>query len=295
MKNTEFDVTGMSCAACSSHVEKSVRAMEHVVEVSVNLLQNNMTVTFDNDKISEEDIINTVKNAGYGASIKKLSLEKTSKKENPYTKRLILSLIFMIPLFYLSMGHMLNWYLPPALHNTKINGIVQFFLTIPVLTVNISIFKSGITKLIKAAPNMDSLITIGVLSSFIFSISMLGKQDHLYFESAAMILTFVTLGKYLETRAKRKTTTAIESLMKLVPDTVIIEENGIEKEIPSSKLKKGDIIIIKPGYKIPVDGIVLTGESSIDESAITGESMPNIRSSHIWYCCNSSPKGFFHG
>lgn len=276
MKNVEFDVTGMSCASCSAHVEKAVSALSGMENASVNLLANSMTAVFDETKLTESDIIRAVKAAGYGASVKsdKADLNAGGKKENPYAKRLILSIIFTLPLFYVSMGHMMNLPLPHALHNMKINGILQLFLTLPVICVNFGIFKNGIVKLFKGAPTMDSLIAIGVLSSFIFSVAELGKSAHLYFESAAMILTFVTLGKYMETRAKSKTTTAIEALMDLVPDTVIIEENGTMKEIPSSQLKKDDTVVIKPGARVPVDGIVISGESSVDESAITGESIP---------------------
>ena len=283
MKNIEFDVTGMSCASCSAHVEKAVKSLKGVEDASVNLLQNSMTAVFDEMKISESDIIRAVQDAGYGARVKKdkadIADKSKKKKDNPYTKKLILSVIFTLPLFYVSMGHMMGWYLPHVFHDMKINGIVQLFLTIPVISVNFGIFKNGIIKLFKGVPTMDSLIAIGVLSSFIFSIWELGKQPHLYFESAAMILTFVTLGKYLETRAKSKTTTAIEALMNLVPDTVITEENGVQKEIPASMLKKGDIVIIKPGARIPADGTVISGESSVDESAITGESIPVFKES----------------
>lgn len=274
MKNTDFNVTGMSCAACSAHVEKSVSTLSGVEAVSVNLLGNSMNVTFNEEITNEEEIIEVVKKSGYGANIKTAEIQKKPPKKNIYKKRLILSLIFTVPLFYVSMGHMMGWYLPKTLHNTMINGVLQLMLTLPVIIVNFSIFKSGIIKLFKLAPNMDSLIAIGVLSSFIFSLFVLGKQEHLYFESATMILTFVTLGKYLETQAKAKTTTAIEALTELIPDTVIIEENGIQKEIPLQSLKAGDFMIIKPGMRIPADGVVRDGESSIDESAITGESIP---------------------
>ncbi len=214
MKNVEFDVTGMSCASCSAHVEKAVNALSGIESASVNLLANSMTAVFDETKLTESDIIRAVKAAGYGASVKsdKADLNAGRKKENPYAKRLILSIIFTLPLFYVSMGHMMNLPLPHALHNMKINGILQLFLTLPVICVNFGIFKNGIVKLFKGAPTMDSLIAIGVLSSFIFSVAELGKSAHLYFESAAMILTFVTLGKYMETRAKSKTTTLLRLL-----------------------------------------------------------------------------------
>ena len=278
MKNAEFNVTGMSCAACSAHVEKSVLALQGVETVSVNLLGNSMNVTFQDEITNEEKIIETIKKAGYGASLKSNALEKKLPKKNIYKLRLILSIIFTLPLFYISMGHMMNWYLPKAFHDKMINGVTQLILILPVIIINFSIFKNGIIKLMKLVPTMDSLIAIGVLSSFLSSLFSVGKTDHLYFESAAMILTFVTLGKYLETRAKTKTTTAIEALYELVPDTVVTEENGIQKEIPLSSLKTGDIMIIKPGTRIPADGIVIEGESSVDESAITGESIPVYKS-----------------
>lgn len=275
MKSCEFTVSGMSCAACSACVEKAVGSMAAVESVSVNLLGASMNVSFNDEEISESDIINAVTAAGYGAKIKTAEdSRKKYEKKNEYTKRLILSAVFMIPLFYVSMGHMLGLYLPKFLHNMTINGAVQLVLCLPVIAVNLKTFKNGVIKLFKGSPTMDSLIAVGVLASFIFSLFLLGKEEHLYFESASMILTFTTLGKYLEERAKRKTTTAIEALINLVPDVAVIEENGEQKEIPVDKLKKGDIVLIKPGAKIPVDGTVTEGEASVDESAITGESVP---------------------
>jgi P-type Cu+ transporter len=302
LKSQKFEVTGMTCSACSSRIEKDLNKTEGVIQVNVNLLSNNMMVNYDETIINPSDIVRVVENSGYSASY---SDTKTStvKKQNNNTDtkleikemktRLIISFLFAVPLFYISMGHMLNWPLPNIFHGTE-NAITfaftQLLLALPVMIVNNKYYKVGFKTLFKGSPNMDSLIAIGTSAALLYGVFAIYKIGYglghmnmdmvmtysmdLYFESAAVILALITLGKYLETKAKGKTSDAIKKLMDLSPKTALIERNGEELQIPVEEVVKEDIVIVKPGQSIPVDGIITFGNSSIDESMLTGESMP---------------------
>lgn len=298
MTKEVFSVTGMTCASCSARVEKTVSKLQGVELVSVNLLTNSMEVRFDNSVINSDKIIYAVENAGYGASLKgKQSPSKNSSQNIDEVKsakqRLIWSLIFLIPLFYISMGHMMGMPLPHFMHGTE-NAITfaftQFLLTIPIVFINFHYFKNGFKNLIKLSPNMDSLIAIGSSASIIYGIFAIyrigwgyGHNDialveqysmDLYFESAGTILTLITLGKFLESKAKRKTTDAITKLINLKPQTATVMRNGKTTEVPVEQVLSGDIVAIKQGSIIPVDGVITKGNCTVDESIITGESMP---------------------
>lgn len=295
----KFDVTGMTCSACSAHVEKSVSKLEGVQCVNVNLLQNSMVVEYDDNALGTTDIIHAVESGGYGASVQ----GETKMQEAPKNvaaeemhhmkRRLIASFCFLIPLFYISMGHMMGAPLPAILlgdENVMIFALTQLFLTIPVLIINKKYYVVGFKALWNRAPNMDSLIALGSAASVVYSVfaiySMAYAMGHgdlmtahhygmeLYFESAAMILTLITVGKYMETRSKGKTSEAISKLMDLAPKTATVLRNGVEREIPVEEVVTGDTIIVKPGQRIPVDGKIMEGFSAVDESAITGESIP---------------------
>lgn len=295
----KFDVTGMTCSACSAHVEKSVSKLEGVQCVNVNLLQNSMVVEYDDNTLGTTDIIHAVESGGYGASVQ----GETKTQETPKNvaaeemhhmkRRLIASFCFLIPLFYISMGHMMGAPLPAILlgdENVMIFALTQLFLTIPVLIINKKYFVVGFKALWNKAPNMDSLIALGSAASVVYSVfaiySMAYAMGHgdlmtahhygmeLYFESAAMILTLITVGKYMETRSKGKTSEAISKLMDLAPKTATVLRGGVEQEIPVEEVVTGDTIIVKPGQRIPVDGKIIEGFSAVDESAITGESIP---------------------
>ena len=275
-----FNVTGMSCAACSAHVDRSVKALNGIISVNVNLLNNSMEVEYDSSIITVNEIIKTVKKGGYGASEKKENESRDSQSETLsqikiMKKRLILSLIFTVPLFILSMGPMLGLEFLEFLNFNGV-GYVQAALCIPVIIVNIKYILKGFKNLFKGRPSMESLIAIGTGASFVYSIVLLitGKGHHYYFESCAMILALVTLGKTLEAGAKNKTGEAIRRLLSMTPKVALVEKNGEVIEIPTKDVKENDIIHIKSGAAIPVDGILIEGNLSVDESAITGESMP---------------------
>lgn len=294
----KFDITGMTCSACSSHVDKSVRRLSGVCEVNVNLLKNSMVVEYDENVLDTQNIINAVKSGGYGASVagaQKQQITDAAKnsEEKSVKNRLIVSFACLIPLMYISMGHM--WGLPflevfDKIENALAFAFTQFLLTIPVVFVNRKYFKAGFKSLLKGSPNMDTLIAVGSGASLLYGIYAiymigyaLGIANHtlahefmmnLYFEGAAMILTLITLGKYFEARAKGKTTEAIEKLMDLSPKTAVILKDQKQITIPIEEVQKGDIAIVKAGETIPVDGIIIKGSASVDESAITGESIP---------------------
>ncbi len=305
MKKESFDITGMTCSACSARVEKAVNQLPGMQEVSVNLLKNSMVASFDESVINTQAIIEAVEKAGYGAephskemrvtqsdsSKEEMSLEQ--KQYQSKKKQLISSLIFTIPLFYISMGHMFGWPLPAGLlgmENAMIYAFTQFLLLIPIVMINRNYFKVGFKTLLQRSPNMDSLIAIGSGAAIVYGIYAIYKiaygQGHmdmemvdkymmdLYFESAGTILTLITLGKTLEARAKGKTSDAIKKLMNLAPKTARVERDGREIEIPVEEVKEGDCVIIKAGESVPVDGVVIEGFSTIDESALTGESIP---------------------
>ncbi len=298
----KYDVTGMSCTACSAYVDKVVRKIDGVTEVNVNLLTNSMVVDYDEKKTNDEAIIAAVVDGGYGASVvKENTIEKSEKKSDTKSadelavmkKRIIFSFIFLIPLYWVSMGHMVHLPLPEWLcgvENAMSFALIQFLLTLPIIIINQKYFINGTKNFIHKAPNMDSLIMTGSSAALLygcfamFKISYaLGHNDlemvkyystNLYFESAATILTLVTLGKFLETRSKGKTSEAIAMLMDLAPKTAIVERNTVEGEIPVEQVVVGDIVIVKPGMSIPVDGIITEGNTSVDQSALTGESIP---------------------
>ena len=295
----KFDVTGMTCSACSAHVEKSVSKLEGVQCVNVNLLQNSMVVEYDDNALGTTDIIHAVESGGYGASVQGENKTQEAPKNvaaeemHHMKRRLIASFCFLIPLFYISMGHMMGAPLPAILlgdENVMIFALTQLFLTIPVLIINKKYYVVGFKALWNRAPNMDSLIALGSAASVVYSVfaiySMAYAMGHgdlmtahhygmeLYFESAAMILTLITVGKYMETRSKGKTSEAISKLMDLAPKTATVLRNGVEQEIPVEEVVTGDTIIVKPGQRIPVDGKIIEGFSAVDESAITGESIP---------------------
>ena len=311
MRKEQFDITGMTCSACSARVEKSVAKLPGIQEVSVNLLKNSMVASYDEAALDTGQIIQAVEKAGYGAIPKagqsKPAAERTaasvpagkpavSTAQAEYAqmkRRLLLSAVFTIPLFYISMGHMMGWPLPGGLlgmENAITFAFTQFLLLIPVVFVNAKYYRMGFKTLFHGSPNMDSLIAIGSGAAIVYGIYAIFKigigfgygdmetvhnfMMDLYFESAGMILTLITLGKTLEARAKGKTSDAITKLMNLAPKTATVERNGVEQQIPVEQVQQGETLIVKAGESVPVDGVVLEGFSSVDESALTGESIP---------------------
>lgn len=298
MKKERYSVTGMTCSACSAHVQKAVAAVNGVQSVQVNLLQNNMTVEFDETAVTPEVIFSAVKKAGYGAM--PLQTNDTSAADttpivshHAERNRLIWSIVFLIPLFYIGMGHMIGFPLPSFLQehgSMMLIALIELILVIPILFLNRTYFIKGTTSLLHGAPTMDTLIALGSAASFCYSLYAtfaiaydIGQMDmnaahshmnQLYYESAGMILTLISLGKFLEAQSKAKTTDAISSLVKLTPQTALVRRNGIEQEIPTASIQVGDTILVKTGAAIPADGTILTGQGSIDESALTGESLP---------------------
>ena len=295
----KFDITGMTCSACSAHVYKAVSNLDGVKNVNVNLLSNNMVVEYD-DNIKPSDIITAVVDAGYGAQVasqtknndKKVNKEQINESDLMY-ERLKYSFIFFIPVLYLSMGPMMHLPNLPILQgyeNSLNYAFTLFLLTIPIVFINRAFFIKGYKALIHKAPNMDTLVALGAFSAMIYGIfaiyrigyglavsnhELVMKYSHsLYFESAATILTLITLGKYLEAKSKKKTSKALEKLMDLTPKTAIIERDGKEYAVLVDEVKAGDIVIVKPGGSIAVDGEIIEGNTTIDQSSITGESMP---------------------
>ena len=294
----QYTVTGMSCAACSARVEKAVSAVPGVTSCSVSLLTNSMGVE---GTASAEAVVSAVQAAGYGASLKGASCAPTAAaqedaladRETPALKRrLIASLGFLIALMYVSMGHMMwGWPLPACLAGNHVAmGLLQMLLTIAVMVINQKFFINGFRSLLHGAPNMDTLVALGAAASFGYStyalFAMTGAQvrgdaaavmqymHEFYFESAAMILALITVGKMLEARSKGKTTDALRSLMKLAPQTATLVRGGQELSVPIAQVRRGDVFVVRPGESIPVDGVVLEGESAVNESALTGESIP---------------------
>ncbi len=304
----KFEITGMSCSACSSRVEKCVRNLTGTENVAVNLLTNSMTVEYDEAVLNDSDIIGAVEKAGYGANFPQKAPSKNAtsgeNKINIVDKqlknmklRLIVSIVFLIPLMYIAMGHMAGFPLPDFLRSTE-NAVAfalsQFLLCMPIIYVNRNYFIRGYNTFFYGAPNMDSLIAIASTAAIAYGIYAifrigygLGIQDwqlvsayrmNLYFDAAAMILTLITVGKYLEVKSKGKTGEAIAKLIDMAPKTATIERNGEVQEVPIEQVMVGEIVHVKPGTIIPVDGIVLEGITNIDESAITGESIPVYKS-----------------
>lgn len=293
----QYNVTGMSCASCVARVEKAVNKVDGVTSCSVNLLTNSMSVDGD---VKSSDVISAVEKAGYGASLKGNSSKENKTNDEPLKdtetpklkKRLFSSLVFLLLLMYISMGHMMwGFPLPSILANNHIAmGLIQLLLTGIIMVINQKFFISGFKALIHRSPNMDTLVALGAGASFIFSVyslfAMTNAQvnndmslvmkymDEFYFESAGMILTLITLGKMLESYSKGKTTNAIKGLMNLAPKKATILVDNAEKVVPIEEVKIGDIFVVKPGENIPVDGVVIEGESAVNESALTGESIP---------------------
>lgn len=294
----QYKVTGMSCAACSAHVEKAVCKVPGVTGVTVSLLTNSMSVE---GTASSGDIIDAVTKAGYGAALKgKENKEGAEAADNPLEdketpvirKRFIISLCFLLPLMYVSMGHMMwGWPLPDRLSENHIAiGLIQLLFTIAIMVINQKFFISGFAGLRHGSPNMDTLVALGAGASFVYSTyalfamtdahlsgnhqAVMTYMHEFYFESAAMILTLITLGKMLESFSKGKTTNALKSLMDLAPKTAVVVRNQEEITVPVDQVVKGDIFVVRPGENIPVDGIIIEGNSAVDESALTGESIP---------------------
>ena len=307
LKKETYDVTGMSCAACSSRVEKAVSGQNGVQQVSVNLLKNSMVVEYDESALSSAQIVAAVEQAGYGASPhekpgaaapaaqsgKQGGLSAAQEAYRGMKRRLALSLVFTVPLFYLSMGHMMGWPLPECflgMENAMTFAFTQFLLLIPIVFLNRQYYIGGCKALIQRAPNMDSLIALGSGAAILYGIYAIyrigigfGQMDmdvvhtymmELYFESAGTILTLITMGKTMEARAKGKTSDAITKLMDLAPKTATVERDGTERVIPAAEVQPGEVLIVKAGESVPVDGVVLEGASAVDESALTGESIP---------------------
>ena len=294
----QYSITGMSCAACQAHVEKAVSKVNGVTSCSVSLLTNSMSVE---GTATAAEIIAAVQSAGYGAELKGATAQKGANttadelkdKETPrLLARFIASIVFLLPLMYVTMGHMmLNWPLPPFFDGNHVAmGLVQLLLCVIIMVINQKFFVSGFKSLWRRAPNMDALVALGATAAFTYSVvalflmadaqvndgamAAMKYMDEMYFESAATILTLITLGKLLEARSKGRTTDALKGLMQLAPKTATVVRDGQEVTVPVEQVKKGDVYVVRPGESIPVDGIVLEGNSAVDESALTGESIP---------------------
>ena len=287
MMTEQFAVTGMTCAACSAHVEKAVSRLSGVQSAPVNLMLGSMTVTYDEKAVTEGDIIAAVKAAGYGASPASQTDQGQLRRDQDAAlrrrkKHLIWSVVFLVPLFYLSMGHMMGLPLPQVLMHPLLLACLQLALVIPILILNRNYFTVGFSRLVKLSPNMDSLVAVGAAAGLVYSLIEMGLlaagqvsgMPDLYFESAGMILTLVTVGKYLEERSRGKTTGAISALLALAPESAMVRRQGQELTIPTEEIVAGDTVIVRQGGRIPVDGVITDGHAAVDESAITGESLP---------------------
>lgn len=307
MKNEKFHITGMTCAACQANITRNVGKLDGVEEVNVSLLANQMTVAYDEEKTDEQAIIHAVTEIGYGASGTETEAQKdsgfgkewqnrremTEENQKEMQRRLITSVAILIPLMYVAMGPMMSLPVPGFLvgmENSLISALTQLLLTVPVMIINRHFYQSGFKALVKKAPNMDSLVAIGSAAAFVYGVFSMyrmaygfghGDMDlvhqyghELYFESCAMILTLITVGKYLEARSKAKTSDALRKLVDLAPKTAVVLRDGIEQVIPAENVTAGDIVVIKPGGSIPVDGVVTEGHGYVDQAAITGESVP---------------------
>ena len=300
MKKQLLDITGMSCSACSSRIEKVVNKMQGVEQMNVNLLKNNAHVTFDESVVDEKAIIARIEKLGFGARVHAANVaapvpqEDTAAQEmEEMRQRLIGSLIFAGLVFYQHMGRMWGWPLPSFIlgqENELINALLQMLWCIPVLFIDRKYFIHGVRNLLSGAPNMDSLIAVGSGASFIYGLYSVfgmayafghnrldllpGFADALYFEASAVILALVTVGKFMEARAKSHTSDAIKALMNLTPKTALVERHGLQGEIPVEEVVTGDVLIVKSGASVPVDGKIIEGSAALDESALTGESLP---------------------
>ena len=307
MRTEKFDVTGMTCAACQANVTRCVGKLDGVETVDVSLLANQMTVTYDENKMDEGRIAAAVREIGYGASPQRSSeakaegfrgqwqdrKERAREEQEGMKRRLISSVLLLIPLMYIAMGEMMSVPVPGFLagrENALVNAMAQLVLTIPVIFINWHFFQNGLKSLFHRAPNMDSLVAIGSGASLIYGLFAMFRMAYgfghgdlglvhqyahaLYFESAAMILTLVTVGKYLEARSKAKTSDALGKLVDLAPKTAVVVRDGVEQTIPAEQVVAGDVVVIRPGEGIPVDGVVMEGFGYVDQAAITGESIP---------------------
>lgn len=300
MKKQLLDITGMSCSACSSRIEKVVNRMQGVEQMSVNLLKNNAHVTFDESVVDEKEIIARIEKLGFGARVHAANVaapvpqqDTAAQEMEEMRQRLIGSLIFAGLVFYQHMGRMWGWPLPGFIlgqENELINALLQMLWCIPVLFIDRKYFIHGVRNLLNGAPNMDSLIAVGSGASFIYGLySVFGMAysfghnrldllpsfaDALYFEASAVILALVTVGKFMEARAKSHTSDAIKALMNLTPKTALVERHGLQGEIPVEEVVTGDVLIVKSGASVPVDGKIIEGSGALDESALTGESLP---------------------
>ena len=276
----KFLVTGMSCAACSSGIERTIGRLEGVTKAEVSLMGENMLVEYDEKLISREKIIQTVIELGYGAKLyDERALTATKPQPDKLKKRFLLSVIFLLPLLYFSMGAMISFLPQP---NKIVSASIQMGLALIVIVINFKFFTSGTKALFKRVPNMDTLVSLGAGAAYIYSVvytiliycGKASEHTHLFYESAAMVLGLVTLGKWLEEKSKRKTGDEIEKLIKLMPNTVTVERNGEQVKIPFSDIVVGDVLVVKQGEYVPVDGKIVEGHAFVDRAAITGESMP---------------------
>ena len=284
----KFVVTGMTCAACSAHVEKAVSQLQGVDSVAVNLMLGSMLVDYDPAQVTAQAIVSAVENGGYGAKPAADAEKQDTRRAQEEAlgrmrRRLVWSIVCLVPLFYISMGHMMGLPLPAFLTRSHLtHALAQLVLCVPILILNRSYFTVGFSQLFRRSPNMDTLVALGAGAGLIYSLIEMGRlaagqvsgMPELYFESAGMICALVTVGKYLEERSKGKTTDAISALLALAPDSAVVKRDGAEVTIPAEDIRKGDIVVVRQGGKIPVDGVVTAGGGSVDESAITGESLP---------------------
>ena len=284
----KFVVTGMTCAACSAHVEKAVSQLQGVDSVAVNLMLGAMLVDYDPAQVTAQAIISAVESGGYGAKPAADAEKQDTRRAQEEAlgrmrRRLVWSIVYLVPLFYISMGHMMGLPLPAFLTRSHLtHALAQLVLCVPILILNRSYFTVGFSQLFRRSPNMDTLVALGAGAGLVYSLIEMGRlaagqvsgMPELYFESAGMICALVTVGKYLEERSKGKTTDAISALLALAPDSAVVKRDGAEVTIPAEDIRKGDIVVVRQGGKIPVDGVVTAGGGSVDESAITGESLP---------------------
>ena len=283
----KFVVTGMTCAACAAHVEKAANSLDGVDSAAVNLMLGTLVCSYDADKVTPQAIISAVEASGYGAApadeAKRDIRREQEASARAMGRRLLWSAVCLVPLFYLSMGHMMGLPVPAFMHRQPLTAaLVQLVLCVPILILNRAYFTVGFSRLFKGAPNMDSLVALGAAAGLVYSLIEMGLlaagqvtgMPDLYFESAGMILTLVTVGKYLEERSKGKTTGAITALLALAPDVAVVRRSGTEVTVATDQIKAGETVIVRQGGRIPVDGTVVKGSGSVDESALTGESMP---------------------
>ncbi len=283
----QFAVTGMTCAACSAHVERAVSQLPGVQSAAVNLMLGRLNASYDESQVSSQEIIDAVIRAGYGAREADANDLAPDKQQDEVVRRmgrrLLWSAVCLVPLFYISMGHMMGLPVPMVFHENHLAmAITELVLLLPILVLNRAYFTVGFSRLFQGSPNMDSLVALGAAAGLVYSLIEMGLliagriegMPDLYFESAGMILTLVTVGKYLEQRSRKKTTGAISALLRLAPDSAVVRRDGQEVTVPAEEIVAGDTVIVRQGGKIPVDGVVTSGTASVDESALTGESLP---------------------